>query len=164
MFRVSGIIIIPLVVLCGLPCPVACAEEQPLNLDMKVDSVCVPPGSACNFLGLLFAQLGINGGVELGTLSKDSRKPGDEGVGMVVQMAGAPGEEMVIRSGAGYARPGDPVYMAEFRARDESIRKVLADYCGANKQLSWAVRDDVVNILSSAQPRKERNPLAQLPQ
>ncbi len=139
--------------------PAAHAEEKPLNLDLRVDSVYVPPGSACNFLGLLFAQLRINGGVELGTLSTGPRKPGDEGSEMVIEMEGAPGEEMVLRSGVDYARPGDPVYMAEFQANKESVRKILADYCGANKQLSWAVRDDVVNIFSSAQPDKEKNPL-----
>ena len=54
--------------LMGVVPHAAPGEELEYDLDATVESVYVPPGSAYNFLGLLFSELQINGGIELGNL------------------------------------------------------------------------------------------------
>jgi len=128
-------------------------NEQPLHTDwgdpFGGNRVYVPPGSAIKYLGELFVQLQINGGVHIGPSFANCRyKWGfDE---KTQEMKGS--------------RPGDPDYCEEFLCKagsvkelldTDSVKEVLDEYC-KGKNIFWKVHDNTVNMFTGdARPGKE---------
>ncbi len=119
-------------------------EDLEFDLDATVSSVYVPPGSAYNFLGILFCELGINGGAELGNLDQElrdrKRSPDTD-------------DEKRVSS------PGDADYFPEFVEKQISIRDALTKYCKVSKQLEWRLENRVVNVRSVDLKSRRKNPL-----
>ena len=129
MNRKRNILIVILIISCGL---FAIAEEQPLDLTWarpNVEKVYVPPGSAVKYLGELFVQLNINGGVHIGpSFGNIWLKRYD----MVDNREG---------------KPGDPDYCKEFLCKADSVKGVLDSYC-KGKNIFWEVQDNTVNMFT----------------
>lgn len=109
------------------------AEEQPLDLSWakpNVEKVYVPPGSAIKYLGELFLQVNINGGVHIGP-----------SLGKYWFMMDEKTNEIRV------SKPGDPDYCAEFSRKVDSVKEVLDSYCNG-KNIFWDVKDNTVNMFT----------------
>lgn len=112
------------------------ANEQPLNLEIvkpDTDKIYVPPGSAIKYLGELFVQLKINGGIHIGpsfTKTMDKWDKFDK-----------------KRYKARGSRPGDPDYCIEFLTKADSVKGALDRYC-KGKNIFWEVKDNTVNMFT----------------
>ena len=57
------------------------------------------------------------------------------------------------------SNPGDPDYLSEYSGEQLSIRDAVEGYCAVNRQLSWVVEDDVLNVRSVDLKKRTKNPL-----
>ncbi len=159
----------PAVLLAVTAFSVGLSGETEMNLDAEREFVCVPAGSAFDLLGLLFAQLEINGGVELGDLdinrsarylseNEAEEKLAKEGSlgGRWVEVDGK--RKFLTTSSTDWlAKPGDPVYFKEFLARKVKVREALDGYCKLNRLVTWKTRDNMVNMSYVNLPDKKNN-------
>ena len=123
----------------------AADEEQPFETEWSMfgnSKIYIPPGSAVKYLGELFVQLNINGGVHIGPSFGNSILKWRE-------------EDHNAYLGERGCRPGDPDYCAEFLCKADSVKGVLDRYC-KGKKIFWEVKDNTVNMFTGdARPGKE---------